>query len=1310
MRHTAQRWLSRGVAALAAAVLLGCPADNGTQPGTLTLSITPTSASVQQGASTAVSATATSGNGFSGTVTFAVSGAPTGVTASVTNVVPSGSTTTATVTINAAASTAPGTYNLTIRAQGSGVADGTAAFALTVTATPDYALSLAPAALTIDQGANGNTTVTINRTNFTGAVTLSLGGAAAGITGAFAPAAPTGTTSTLTVTVGAAVTPGTYNLTVDGTGAPGNRSTALTLTVAPAPDYSLSMNPAAFSMEEGSQGGVDVNITRTNFTGAVTLTLGNAPPGVTGTFTPAAPTGTTSSLTLTVALGVAPGTYNLTVDGAGTPGNRSVALPLTVIARPPDFTLAVAPPALTIVQGASDNSTVTITRTNFTGAVTLSLGNAPAGVTGAFAPAAPTGTTSTLTVTVGAAVTPGTYNLTVDGTGTPGNRSTPLTLTVQATPDYALSINPTALTINQGANDNTAVTITRTNFTGAVTLSLGNAPAGVTGAFVPAAPTGTTSTLTVTVGTAVTPGTYNLTVDGTGTPGNRSTPLTLTVAPAPDYSLAAAPSSLTIQQGANDNSTITITRTNFTGAVTLSLGNAPAGVTGTFVPAAPTGTTSTLTVAVAASVAAGTYNLTIDGTATVGNKSTPLTLTVTDTPDYSLSVAPTSLTIVQGANDNATVTITRTNFTDAVTLSLGGAPAGVTGAFVPAAPTGTSSTLTVSVAASVTPGTYNLTVDGTGTPGNRSTPLTLTVAAPPDYALSVSPTSLTIQQNANSNTTVTITRTNFTDPVTLSLGNAPAGVTGSFAPAAPTGTSSTLTVSVGASVAPGTYNLTVDGTGTPGNRSTPLTLTVTATPDYSLSVSPTALTIAQNANANTAVTITRTNFNGAVTLSLGGAPAGVTGSFAPAAPTGTSSTLTVSVGPAVTPGTYNLSVDGAGAPGNRSTALSLTVTGGGGGNNVSVSFAACPVADRAVWLAYQDGNGAWTRVVGVSDVYTFGIASGTGGIAYVVLGAGNISDITVHYMTQAEMTGGTVTFCGTPAPVGRTISGTAAGLGITDQAQISLGGRATTSGFFSLPFQIVDVPDGTHDLVGFKLDQAASGAERGLLRRDVVVSGDASLGTVDFAGSESFAATSATITVGGLLGGELLIENTFYHTGASCDGAPIVPFANAAATFTAFGMPGAQQRVTDFHRVAITAIVGSNDFRSVSESFHTMAARTITLGASLPAPTISSLIGPYKRLQAAYTVPADYQNSASFQYVDAAAEKSVNMFATSGYLGGSSVSLALADFSGLAGWDNTWAPAAASTGNTSIGATGGTGGAICAESARLMTAGRTGTY
>src|SRR3989454_622642 len=259
--------------------------------------------------------------------------------------------------------------------------------------------------------------------------------------------------------------------------------------------------------------------------------------------------------------------------------------------------------------------------------------------------------------------------------------------------------------------------------------------------------------------------------------------------PAAEYTLSLAPAALTVVQGANGTATVTITRTNFTGAVTLSLGGAPTGVTGSFNPAAPTGTSATLTVSVGGAVAAGVYNLTVDGTATAGNRSTPLTLTVSEAPDYSLSLAPAALTIAQAANGTATVTITRTNFTGAVTLSLGGAPAGVTGAFNPAAPTGTTSALTVSVGAAVAPGVYNLTVHGDRPSGPPPRPPALTVSAAPDYSLSLTPAALTIGQGATGNTTVTITRTNFTGAVTLSLGNAPTGITGTFNPAAPTGTS-----------------------------------------------------------------------------------------------------------------------------------------------------------------------------------------------------------------------------------------------------------------------------------------------------------------------------------------------------------------------------------------------------------------------------------------------------------------------------------------------------------------------------------------
>src|SRR5438067_13432660 len=116
--------------------------------------------------------------------------------------------------------------------------------------------------------------------------------------------------------------------------------------------------------------------------------------------------------------------------------------------------------------------------------------------------------------------------------------------------------------------------------------------------------------------------------------------------------------------------TVTITRTNFTGAVTLSLGSAPSGVTGSFNPTAPTGTGSTLTVSVGAAVASGVYDLTVDGSATVGARSTPLTLTVGAHATGSLVNGRTYSGTISVPGDLDTWTFTATQG-DYIALSVG---------------------------------------------------------------------------------------------------------------------------------------------------------------------------------------------------------------------------------------------------------------------------------------------------------------------------------------------------------------------------------------------------------------------------------------------------------------------------------------------------------------------------------------------------------------------------------------------------------------------------------------------------------------
>lgn len=472
--------------------------------------------------------------------------------------------------------------------------------------------------------------------------------------------------------------------------------------------------------------------------------------------------------------------------------------------------------------------------------------------------------------------------------------------------------------------------------------------------------------------------------------------------------------------------------------------------------------------------------------------------------------------------------------------------------------------------------------------------------------------------------------------------------------------------------------------------------------DYALSLTPTTLTVAQGADGSTAVTITRQSFTGAVTLSLGGAPAGVTGVFAPAAPTGTTSTLTVSVGAAVAPGDYSLTVNGSGTAGNRTTPLTLAVTPAGGGI-VTLDFSNCSAADRPAWLAYQDGNGPWIVATPVSNVYTFTIAGVRGGLTYVRTGV-TTSTVAVQYYSQAEF-GANAGLCPSPGTP-KTVNGTVAGFAGAEVGRASLGGGSTFlfSQLVGFPnFEIGPVADGAQDLLVTHQPSFASLPDKAIIRRGLNLPNGGAIGaTLDFGQPEAFAPITATITVTGLGAGETLTQAMSYQV-ASCQAAPLyVGQPVAGPAFTAAGIPVAQQVATDFHGLLVFAHDQATKMsRSTTQYYHTFGARLVALPAVFPTPTITSLGGPYKRLQAVYTLPADYQLSTSLAYNDQTATgKSVTIGATMAYLGGSAVTLALPDYSALPGWDNSWAPGAANPADWTVAGSGGNAAAgVCAEGA-----------
>jgi hypothetical protein len=210
--------------------------------------------------------------------------------------------------------------------------------------------------------------------------------------------------------------------------------------------------------------------------------------------------------------------------------------------------------------------------------------------------------------------------------------------------------------------------------------------------------------------------------------------VTFPPASGPDFSITASPASQTVTAGAGTSYTATVAALGgFTGAVSFSVSGLPTGASGSFNPTSVTGSgSSTLTVSTSTTTPAGTYTLTITGTSGTLVHSTTVSLVVNPvggTPDFTISVSPTSRTVTRGTSGTYTVTIGAVNgFTGTVSLSVTGLGSRVTGAFSPTSVTGSgTSTLTVTVNRRAATGTRTLTITGVSGSLSHSTTAALVI-------------------------------------------------------------------------------------------------------------------------------------------------------------------------------------------------------------------------------------------------------------------------------------------------------------------------------------------------------------------------------------------------------------------------------------------------------------------------------------------------------------------------------------------------------------------------------------------------------
>ena len=204
-----------------------------------------------------------------------------------------------------------------------------------------------------------------------------------------------------------------------------------------------------------------------------------------------------------------------------------------------DFTISLNPTSLTVQQGSSGTTTLTITPQNgFTGAVGLSLvdgnGNPVPGITLAPTSVNVTGSSpvsQNLTVSVGSGVAPGTYSLQVRATSGSLTKTASLSLTVTApATDFSMVLESNTLTLAPGGTAYVRLSVTGSG--GTLSLSLvdsNNNPFSYVSLSPTTTPIPSAPMLELSANPSLAPGTYPLKVQGTSNGVTKEAPLTLEV-------------------------------------------------------------------------------------------------------------------------------------------------------------------------------------------------------------------------------------------------------------------------------------------------------------------------------------------------------------------------------------------------------------------------------------------------------------------------------------------------------------------------------------------------------------------------------------------------------------------------------------------------------------------------------------------------------------------------------------------------------------------------------------------------------------
>ena len=337
-----------------------------------------------------------------------------------------------------------------------------------------------------------------------------------------------------------------------------------------------------------------------------------------------------------------------------------------------------------------------------------------------------------------------------------------------------------------------------------------------------------------------------------------------------------------------------------------------------------------------------------------------------------------------------------------------------------------------------------------------------------------------------------------------------------------------------------------------------------------------------------------------------------------------------------------------------------------------------------VWVAFQDGDGAWTRALpeaaGARTTFRYRFTAERGGIATLTpLLDGALTSLSILYGAPGELSS-----AGDTNPIDcrsietTTLFGRVAGLGASESAFVSAGrfSRAIVPFAASTDFLLRELPAGPLDLLATRtsLVGGAPVVDRLVLRRQLVLADSARIADLDFSAAESFAPATASVTIDGM-GGEGVVSGTELHTSNSDVTLSFLTSAPAAPTRPYFALPADRLRPGDLQVLHVeTAGPGDAD-RSADLFFRAPDDRHVRLGATLARPVVSAAAtAPALRVRAHFEPQDDYDRSTTIVFEQASTSGLVSVAMTPAYAARSGgYDLVVPDLSAVPGFDLTWA-------------------------------------